>query len=74
MNVGDRVKIPLVQTIGCCNVSRCNAVITAKMYYQDYLTVTGSREDERGTIITVAGRDGDSYGESDFRLADLEVY
>ena len=74
MNIGDKLKIPVVQTIGSCNASRCNAVIAAKMNYQDYLTVVNIRKDERGTIITAAGLDGNYYAESDFRLSDLELY
>lgn len=74
MNIGDKVKIPTIQSVGACNAARCNAVIAAKMYYQDYLTVCNIRQDERGSIITAAGLDGNYYAESDFRESDLELY
>lgn len=73
LKINDRVKIPTTQTIGPCNPSRCNAVIGARMYLQEYLTVVGTREDERGTIVTCSGGDGLNVGHSDFRLSDLQL-
>lgn len=70
----DKVQIPTIQTIGPCNASRCNAVIAAKMNYNDHLVVTGIRQDERGTIVTAGGKFNDKYAESDFRQSDLELY
>lgn len=71
MIIGDKVKIPEIQTIGPCNAGRCNANIGARMYKQDYLTIVAVREDERGKIITCSGGDGINIGYSDFRESDL---
>lgn len=74
MNIGDKVMIPTIQSIGCCNATRCNAVVYARMYYQDFLTIVGIRKDERGAIVTVAAKDGNNYAQSDFMLWDLTRY
>ena len=70
----DKVKIPTIQTIVPCNASRCNAVIAAKMNYNDHLVITGIRHDERGTIITATGVCNQYYAGSDFMESDLELY
>ena len=74
MKIGDKIKVPVVQTIGPCNVDRCNAVVYARMNNKDHLVVVDVREDERGTIVEACGGNSKSGANSDFRLSDVELY